>query len=118
MFGNLLKMEKFIGVNGFINQIDHLASSIDSLTQEELKEIAKLDIEDVIFNVINRFYWRIRENGGGIDQETINKLVFLAEERIRYLKSGFPKGSIGRNVPGKMEYDTTLQSLRELKKLI
>lgn len=69
--------------------------------------------EEVIFNLVNSFYWKAR-GGEQLDDRVTQSVEQLAKARMAELKSHFPKIAFGRDVPGKMEYDTTKESFDSL----
>lgn len=98
-----------------IKGIDYLWSQLLDADEDYLLEVAQSDeVEELVFNLLDKFRWKLKD-GEKIDQALLEKLFFLAEERLKYLKTKFAGKSVGRNTPGKMEYDTTLQSLRLLR---
>lgn len=98
---------------GFLEKIDFISKQVVSgeMSSDELKNFARSPLsEEIIFNVIEKV-------GSALDQksEVSERLLVLGNERVKVLKSTFPKGKqTNRSFPGKMEYDTTLDSLKRL----
>ena len=102
----------------FGGNIDYIKKRIGELSDDALVKFANSDDhEDVVFNVVRGFCEKIK-TGVIFDCEILEKVFTLAEARMEYLKTKFAGKSVGRDAEGKIEYDTTLDALRELRKLI
>lgn len=103
-----------------LTRVDYLDDSITDggIEPDEIEEIARSPLsEEVIFNLVNKFYWKARK-GEVLDDRVTQSLERLAKARMSELKSHFPKMALGRHAPGKMEYDTTKEALDSLLDVI
>jgi hypothetical protein len=113
-------MKQYESMRAMTDRTDYLQTLLDKddLEQDLLPEIARSPLsEEVIFNLITPYYFKAKE-GQQIDEHIVFALSTLSTERMNELKSHFPKRSIGRDTPGKMEYDTTMQSLNDLLRML
>lgn len=101
----------------FMAEVAFLEEKIGYLSRRDLLRYAQAETEDIVFNLIDRFYWKLKGKNQ-LSSEVVENLRFLAEQRMIFLKSSFPGGKVSRETPGKMEYDSIVQSLRDFNELI
>ncbi len=89
---------------------DILKSGDDPGWLEMISRSGDSRYDDIVFNLITKV-----EVAGISDEDTIGRLQSIVEQRMESLRERFAGRSVGRNAPGKMEYDTTLQAWREFK---
>lgn len=101
--------DKSHGLDYGINKLRDLIQTKHSV--EDLKKFAtSSDAEEVVFNFLD-----INKNKNLTEQQR-NSLVTVAKQRMEHLKSNFSTRGGGRNMPGKMEYDTIKDALDDFNK--
>lgn len=95
-------------LNSGIDKLKKLIS--DSSTDTDmLKDFAESsESEEAAFNVM-------RIDGKKLPEESKSKLILFGKMRMAYLKSKFNKSGGGRDMAGKMEYDTIKSEIDDLE---